>query len=1294
MKKYVSLVLTIAMCLSVMAMPVSAEEGEEIASATSSIDAEIEETAVIQLTDGDLMQDAYADEQDDEFFPVGSSTDIKEGTESLGGTVELTPDGNEVDIGGDDETLGFGEEAEAIENIEELAEFQNTQVEFDESSDFDLGDSEGTLDEDSSEDLALFGASVSASRNEIVLNKGNSITINISYSNAPKNGKLKVGAWKNVLFTSDAVSFSWGTASGGKAPLTISGKKSGTCYVEVFLCNSAGIPYAIAQIKVNVCEAALSCTSDLNNFKVTKGGAKTVYFRASGYTGESELSYTTTNNSAYTCTLSSGTLTITGKSAGSGTVRVYYKAKATGDTLSSIAFTVTTVEPSIPKLKVSSSGLSLTAGSSQNITVTYSGYEGSVSMRYGYNSNAVKCAWSGGWSGNSRVLQISGNQNGSATITVYLLSATNEQLATANIQATVAPKPEISPSSYSLSLVSGNSGTVAFSLKNVTSKNSLVCTNLYSNICSVALSPKDGKYVLTVAAKNAGSATLTVSIRDAYGNDITSAKVLVSVKSAPPKLVASKTNVSLTSGKSQVVIFTYSNCSENVQLSFSRSGGDISTATWGSWSGNSIPLTIKGDDIGTCSYTVRLIRASDSVALAEAKVSVSVTASVSNKIDIKELSYSFQNYSKYYIDRKICTTMYGDNQVAENIYRYNLGNGGVCFGMSTSSGLLYAGNVSKQSFNRSKTSVSQLSKGDYNSSLSFTLTDFIEAMHITQAATTMYRNSGIDTTAHGIMSEIDAGRIAFVCVRGQTAGGDNGGHAITAFDYSLSGNTLTVNIYDSNSPLKTKYLTFTRPSTNSAFNTWSFDMGGHGIWGSGKKYADIEYITYNTLLSVWQKRGSLYSVWNSQGKWYNLVCTTESNFALYTVDYETTQTTTVAKIEENELTESISDVYHIQLSDIDNIEGDSINILFVPRDYYFVQDDTPNDGITISIVDEFLSTTIQTNVSDSSLGAMSFCAEDTEQIAEAVISVLDGAEFHISIGSTTSEGVSKNIVKEGIGSGRAVNLGLTAGKLSLGAAEDSENTVVTEEFTSATYDITAYAGKGGNITPEGMTTCKEGENLLYKISSEDGYIIDRVYVDGEDVGAVASWYFEDISDYHTITATFKRDISKCSVQLTQSSFKFDGTEKAPEVVVTADNGDILEENIDYLVCYNDNVEPGLATAVVLALADGAYYGVSEVSFEITGSADTMIQNANVSGTTINVVLDESAYDVPSLLIGALYDKSGKLLSARCATLSTYGEVIQLNIDIDVPKHSYLKLFLLSSNSYAPRTAPYYLPMDR
>ena len=75
------------------------------------------------------------------------------------------------------------------------------------------------------------------------------------------------------------------------------------------------------------------------------------------------------------------------------------------------------------------------------------------------------------------------------------------------------------------------------------------------------------------------------------------------------------------------------------------------------------------------------------------------------------------------------------------------------------------------------------------------------------------------------------------------------------------------------------------------------------------------------------------------------------------------------------------------------------------------------------------------------------------------------------------------------------------------------------------YTITATAGEGGSITPNGDVSVKEGASQTFAITADNGYEIADVLVDGNSVGAVESYTFSDVKANHTISVSFNKTTS-------------------------------------------------------------------------------------------------------------------------------------------------------------------------
>lgn len=75
--------------------------------------------------------------------------------------------------------------------------------------------------------------------------------------------------------------------------------------------------------------------------------------------------------------------------------------------------------------------------------------------------------------------------------------------------------------------------------------------------------------------------------------------------------------------------------------------------------------------------------------------------------------------------------------------------------------------------------------------------------------------------------------------------------------------------------------------------------------------------------------------------------------------------------------------------------------------------------------------------------------------------------------------------------------------------------------TTIHYIIEAEAGRGGDISPDGRVSVSRGSDKTFRITADEGYEIADVIVDGESVGAVSSYTFENVRKNHTISVTFQ-----------------------------------------------------------------------------------------------------------------------------------------------------------------------------
>ena len=72
------------------------------------------------------------------------------------------------------------------------------------------------------------------------------------------------------------------------------------------------------------------------------------------------------------------------------------------------------------------------------------------------------------------------------------------------------------------------------------------------------------------------------------------------------------------------------------------------------------------------------------------------------------------------------------------------------------------------------------------------------------------------------------------------------------------------------------------------------------------------------------------------------------------------------------------------------------------------------------------------------------------------------------------------------------------------------------------YTIKATAGTGGSISPSGNVSVREGADQTFTITSDKGYAVANIKIDGKSIGAVKSYTFENVSRTHTIEVIFMK----------------------------------------------------------------------------------------------------------------------------------------------------------------------------
>lgn len=209
------------------------------------------------------------------------------------------------------------------------------------------------------------------------------------------------------------------------------------------------------------------------------------------------------------------------------------------------------------------------------------------------------------------------------------------------------------------------------------------------------------------------------------------------------------------------------------------------------------------------------------------------------------------------------------------------------------------------------------------------------------------------------------------------------------------------------------------------------------------------------------------------------------------------------------------------------------------------------------------------------------------------------------------------------------------------------------------YTITASAGEGGSISPSGTVSVAAGADKTFTFTPDEGNRVADVIVDGESLGALGSYTFEDVASDHTIQVVFKpgnapadpddtgvsdwlntkdHDVYLHGYQDGSNTFKPNGNMTRGEVACMFYNLLLDKSMGDTPVAFEDVPESAFYAGPIRVLASrGILFGTSPTTFDpdrpITRAEFTAIamrfSKGDLSGENIFVDVAEGAwyYDV-------------------------------------------------------------------
>ena len=1068
-------------------------------------------------TGGDIaMEDEESEYYEDE--------DLNEGGEIVFPEDSISP------YVSDDEELGAGGEIFPENAVSPTAEAEEEELgsAWPEESELtgEPSPSDGEDPEEGEEELNGVPKIV-LSQSAFEMNKGNTTSVTVFYTGY--TGKVFV----TYGLPDKKVSASWGSWKNSKIPLNIKGLVAGSTYVYVFLKSSAdNTILAYTRIAVSVVGAA-GLTASANKLSIQQGTAGKVSFTVTNATGSYALKYSTTNTSAYSCQWGSWTggttmpMTITGKATGTGTVTVYLVNAATGATISSCKVTVNISGK--PKLTASPTSINVNKGSSVTVKLTKTNFSGTAYIKYGTTNSSLCSVTYGNWSGSTIPVTVTGKTAGTGTLTFYLYdAATDKQLTSVAVKATLNEVPTITPSESSFSMESDKSKTIKLTVAGVTgSFYTKFGRSPSTSYVDCAFGSWSGKTIpLTITGKNAGVTIVQVNLYSKT-NDKLLASTQITVTTTPsttPKLTASPTSLSIKAGNMSSVKITYSNLSVPAYLEYSLSSETLVKANWGDFTGNTIPLTVEGLTKGKGTITIYIKREADDAVLASVKISVEVTQGGST---IKNLSYKFSNFSEA-ATLSLCQYFFGNTAGAKTIYYERVGEGGNCFGFSSSAGILYAKNngIYPSTFNSSASAVSDLNLTDRNSSLGLTVKQLIMGMQLTQCSTlcsrTWVTESNLGSLISNINTQMSQDKPVLISVRGSF-----GGHAILAIGTeTVSSTHQRILVYDNNYPLTTRYIDIYKNSSGK-YTKWVYDLASY--MHAGTDYGGkIGYINYSQYYTYWSKRGKLQSA-------YNMMTCNSSDFTVYNVNDEV-----VARVVDGQLQTETEEIRQALLDCY--LEGNETAppvILFMPVRLYTVENNDPSTPMMeLSLCNVELGTDVRTTAD-----TVTICADDSCDLTSAMLMGSQGEEYSITLNSVR-EGDPETLNWSGTAADDVLSVSFDAGSLEVCNLSADDMSAGGLNGGGKTYAINVAAAEHGSVQCDDTDIVKAGQSRLYRFVADQGYVVKDVKIDGTSIGKVNEYTFKNVSASHTVVAVFDKPVMLATPQVTSVTNTAEGIKVA------------------------------------------------------------------------------------------------------------------------------------------------------
>lgn len=524
-------------------------------------------------------------------------------------------------------------------------------------------------------------------------------------------------------------------------------------------------------------------------------------------------------------------------------------------------------------------------------------------------------------------------------------------------------------------------------------------------------------------------------------------------------------------------------------------------------------------------------------------------------IDPKDLELSVDDENGVTIGKEVYEEVYGNTPMAEELAEQEGKKDNVSFG-EAGADLFFIeeeDDVEVSQFDKNAQTPSDLEETDT------AVKDFvntIEVMEDSEAVRTDYvENENKFQTIYDEVEKVEKG-IGHPVLITMTHEGERK----TVLGYSVKedeeDNKGTVAVADPENVNEIKQIVFSKSEEEKEYTSWSYEVSDENTWND--KNADITFTTYETLLGIWNSIG--------QETEADMNFVDISGDGLENMEIRDEDGRLLATVEDGQLETNSEDVIPVD----DDVE-DGLSFYVAEDEVKVNFEDKKDHNVDVEISSDERKAEVEA-VTDEIV----FDMDDLEEDMDIEIQPEENTEYKIVLESDEFEDEDK-VELSGVGEADA-KVSLEENEQGITVEDTEEATLNVDGEVTETVDVTAKSNEGGDISREGDLSVEKGEDAVYAITPEVGYMVDDVLVDGQSVGAVDVYTFDKISGTHTIEAVF-----------TEADF----TEATVTGIASAEDETVLE---DMYVMVNDRIltEDDDYTIEVISEND------NEVEVEITG----------------------------------------------------------------------------------------------